>query len=168
MALRHIFYLNRRDFNVIIGEVRWEHSDEDSSPLRFPHMNNSTKQHKMSLSELELSDCATMGFKWLHFVLPEYEKNCDSINVSWISSLISKLPHAPHFQNCYLLHHNCVDDVKIHICMWDAFMPVYSVFEAFTALPLWCTGLECNQRGKQTSYVSAKKKKKKVGGEGGK
>lgn len=88
-------------------------------------------------------------------------KKCDGINVSWISSLISKLPHAPHFQNCHLLYHNGIDDVKIHICMWDAFMPVYSVFEAFTALPLCCTGLECNQRGKQSSHVSAKKKKKK-------
>lgn len=38
------------------------------------------------------------------------------------------------FKNCRSLNHDGVDDVKIHICMWDAFMPVYSVFEAFTAL----------------------------------
>lgn len=48
--------------------------------------------------------------------------------------LFQNPPHAPQFQNCRSLNHDSVDDVKIHICIWDAFMAVYSVIEAFTAL----------------------------------
>lgn len=148
MALRHIYYLNMWDFNVIIGEVRWEHSHEDSSPLYFPHMNNFTKQHKMSLSELQLSDWATMGFKWLHFVLPEYKKPMITLMFHEYHLSFQNYPILLIFKNCRLLHHNDADDVEICICMRDAFMSVYSVFEVFTALHL-----KCNQRRREKSWV---------------
>lgn len=38
------------------------------------------------------------------------------------------------FNNCRPLNHDGMADVKIHICIRDAFMPVYSVFEDFTAV----------------------------------
>lgn len=52
------------------------------------------------------------------------------------------------FQNCRSLNHDGIADVKIHICIWDVFMPVYSVFQDFTAphfkttLLYWLT-LQC-------------------------
>lgn len=52
------------------------------------------------------------------------------------------------FQNCRSLNHNGKADVKIHICIRDVFMPVYSGFQDFTAphfktTPLYWLTLQC-------------------------
>lgn len=75
-----------------------------------------------------------MGFKWLHFVAPEYKKTMIALMFHGYHLSFQNCPTLCIFKNCRSLNHDDVDDVKVHICMRDAFTPVYSVFEALAAL----------------------------------
>lgn len=74
-----------------------------------------------------------MGFKWLHFVAPEYKKTMMALMFHGYHLSFQNRPTLCIFKNCRSFNHADVDDVNVHICMRDAFLPVYSVFEAFAA-----------------------------------
>lgn len=135
MALRHIHYLKMHGFNIIIKPVRREHfTDEDSSLLQIPHMNNSTNCIKCHLVSL---CCQMSEQQWTL-------NGCTFCLLEKVQNTVALMFHENHrsfqnclirrtFKDCRLVNRHRKVDVQIHICIWDTFLPVYSVFEDFNA-----------------------------------
>lgn len=154
MAPRRIHYSETQNFNAVMkaAEVRAPplmkiHRRSDSPVWiisTFPPKKKSIKCH---LAEPQLSEWATMAFKRPHSLPFSPEKRRRSkkkkkkkrVKAATLmfhekSSFISKLPRssAPSTIVARLIT-TLWQMRKIHICIRDAFMPVYSVFEGFTA-----------------------------------